>query len=189
MRPFYLFIALVVSSCAHRDGTVLESRTPGTQQRSGEIVLDLRTDKARYRAGEPIHVTLTSNQRAHLEIYNLDAQGKRTVIWPRAGTKPISVGARESLTLPPPGADWKITAGEPLGVNTLVATAKAIPKPTRPRPTSSGSQNPQPEFFQMHTGGWKGMSVEPTAPAVGSTPSTPSKRATGEARWLYEVKR
>jgi len=189
MRPFYLFIAFVVSACAHRDGTLLESRTPGTQQRSGEIVLDLRTDKARYRSGDAIQVTLTTNQRANLEIYNLDEQGKRTVIWPRTGTKPVSIGEGESLTLPPQGADWKITAGEPLGVNTLVATAISIPKPTRPRPTASSGPNPQPEFFQMHTGGWKGISVEPTAPTAGSTPSTPSKRATGEARWLYEVKR
>lgn len=190
MRPlFLLLLGLVVSACAHRDGTLLESRTPGTQQRSGDIVLDLRTDKARYRRGDHIQVTLTTNQRADLEIYNLDEQGKRTVIWPREGTKSVSIGEGESLILPPQGADWKITAGEPLGVNTLVATAISIPKPTRPRPTTSSGPNPQPEFFQMHSGGWKGMSVEPTAPAVGSTTSTPSKRVTGEVRWLYEVKR
>jgi len=188
MRPPLLLLALVLSACAHRDGTRLEATAPGTQQRSGGIVLDLRTDQTRYRAGDPIRVTLTTSQPARIEICNLDAKGQRTPIWPRPGTSPAPLSPSETLTLPPQGADWQLTASAPHGVNTLVAQATSLPKPTRPRPTSSTTTAPaRPEFFQMHTGGWKGMSVQPTA-SPASSPSAPTgKRTTGEARWLYQV--
>ncbi len=187
MRHFHLLIVLVVSSCAHRDGTRLESRAPGTQQRSGDIVLDLRTDQARYRVGDAVRVTATTDQRASLTIYSLDSTGRKTPVWPRAGMKPPPLNAGETLTLPPKGADWQILAGEPLGVNTLVAEAVSSPRPVPARPNGASSSPSGPEFFQMHTGGWKGLAVEPSTQAGSST--TSSKRGRGEARWLYEVKR
>ncbi|MBK8091912.1 MAG: hypothetical protein IPK32_07995 [Verrucomicrobiaceae bacterium] len=82
--PLLLLLSLLtLSSCAHRDGSQLQSALPGTQMRSGDIQLDLRTDKPRYRAGEKVSITLKSDQRCRVKLYSLDAQGQRTEIWPR----------------------------------------------------------------------------------------------------------
>ncbi|MCB1210203.1 MAG: DUF4384 domain-containing protein [Verrucomicrobiales bacterium] len=180
LLPSILLIAL--ASCAHRDGSHLHATAPGTQLRSGDIGLDLRTDKPRYKLGEPIRLTLTANRTCRVEIWNLDAKGNRMPLWPRPGTKPTTLQVGTTLTLPPSGADWVIRAAEPLGVNTLVAQATAntaIQRPTRPQGSAS-------HFFQLHTGGWKGMEVAPAAPSVAEPLSAPRR---GEVRWLYEVQR
>jgi len=172
--PFLLSL-LFLNSCAHHDGSHLHSTAPGTQMRSGEIHLDLRTDKPRYKVGEPVRVTLTASSRCTVELWSQDAEGKRTAIWPRPGTKAYVLSASENLTLPPKGAGWQLTAAKPLGTNTLVAQAKASP--------SSAPASSTTNFFQLHTGGWKGIEVTPASEGA----TTGGKDGKGEARWLYEV--
>ncbi len=181
MKPILiLVVAFTLTSCAHHDGSHLHSATPGTQQRSGDIQLDLRTDKPVYRKAESIQITLTTSQTSKVEVYSLDAKGKRTPLWPRPGSAPTFLSPRQTLNLPPANADWKLTAAEPLGTNTLIAKATSAPRPPQ-------TQSSSPEFFQMHTGGWKGMTVEPkTKPAP---EHAPQQKRSGEVRWLYEVRK
>ncbi len=173
-RSFFLGL-LFLSSCAHHDGSQLHSTAPGTQMRSGDIQLDLRTDKPRYKVGEPVRITLTASRRCTVEVWSQDANGKRTAIWPRPGTKGAVLSAGQTSTLPPKGADWQLTASKPLGTNMLVAKAKAAPFPAPASPSIN--------FFQIHTGGWRGMQVTPAELAT----TAGNQDSTGEARWLYEV--
>lgn len=180
MKTLTLFLGILfLVSCAHRNGSKLHATAPGTQLRSGNLALDLRTDKAKYKAGEPIKITLTSGQSAKVEIYSLDAKGHRTAVWPRPGSASASVKANIPLQLPPEKGEWKITAAAPLGVNTLVATATAIP------PATAAASATRPEFFQIHTDGWKGMTVEANQSVTAPT----NPRSKGEVRWLYEVRK
>lgn len=176
---FCLLPLLLLAACSHRDGSQLATATPGSQLRSGVIALDLRTDKPSYRLGDPMQIRLTSDRPATIQVYNLDANGRRTPLWPRAGTKARVLRPGQTLVLPPAGADWRITASEPLGVNTLVAAAEAAASPAQP----AASTPARPEFFQMHTGGWKGLQIEPESATV------PNGSAEGEVRWLYRVTR
>lgn len=178
MKNLFLLVLLSVVSCAHRNGSQLHSTAPGTQQRSGTLALDLRTDKTKYKAGEPIKISLTSSESAKVEIYSLDAEGHRTAVWPRPGSASASVKANVPLQLPPEKGEWKITAAAPLGVNTLVATATAIP------PATAAASATRPEFFQIHTDGWKGMTVQSNQSVTVPT----NTRRKGEVRWLYEVR-
>jgi hypothetical protein len=177
MKTLLLLSLLSLVSCAQRNGSQLHATAPGTQQRSGTLALDLRTDKTKYKAGEPIKITLTSSQPAKVEIYSLDAQGHRTAVWPRPGAAAVPVRANVPLLLPPEQGGWNITAAAPLGVNTLVATATAI------SPAAPTANPARPEFFQIHNDGWKGMSVKPTQ----DRPEPTNTRSKGEVRWLYEV--
>jgi len=180
MKPSLIFVFLItLASCAHRDGSHLHATSPGTQQRSGDIQLDLRTDKSVYRRGQPIQITLITSQTSRVEVHSLDSKGHRTPIWPQSSQSTVTLAAGSKLSLPPANADWKLTAAEPLGINTLVATAK----PVQTRPSTSPTAATAP-FFQLGSGGWKGMKVEPKT----SQSEQAGTAKGGEARWLYQVK-
>ena len=198
MKPILavLFVSLAwLSSCTLSENSRLQATRPGTQQRSGAILLDLRTDKPTYKVGEPIIITLTASQRSTVEVWSEDARGKRTAVWPRAGHKKSAhLSAGQTLQLPPRGADWQILAAEPRGVNTLVAIAKGAPAATGHTGgghSSSSANSGQPVFFQIPSGGgWKsdrGLTIESPESGPAGT-GTGSRGASGEARWLYRVK-
>ena len=140
MMRFCLLPLLLLGACSHHDGSRWVVSSPGSQLRSGAIGLDLRTDKPSYRLGEPIQVRLTSDRVARVQIDCLDAKGQRTPVWPRAGTPERLLRPGETLVLPPPGADWRIKASEPLGVNSLVAEARSEASPPRPAACTSELQ-------------------------------------------------
>jgi len=184
MKIVLVFVMVMLAAgCQSGPDTRLHATEPGTQQRSGAIQVDLRTDEAVYRRGEPIQISVSASQRSRLEIWSEDATGRRTPVWPRAGQGAAVISAGHTLRLPATGADWRLLAAEPVGVNTLVAIAKSAPSMV------SVPFEQTPPYFEMGTGGWKGerglaVTSADKPPAVSSA----ARRPQGEARWLYEVK-
>ena len=50
------------------------------------LSIDVRTDRSSYRIGESIQVTFTTNADGYVYIYDVDAQGLVTLLYPRAET-------------------------------------------------------------------------------------------------------
>lgn len=72
----------------------LNSRNVITNSANSHINVRVSTDKTRYRTGETLNVTVNLNQSGYLYIYNIDASGKITMLFPNrySGGNYISSG-------------------------------------------------------------------------------------------------
>lgn len=178
MKPIIVLASCVLLFSCTSTPHALQTSAPGTFMRHGEIVLDLKTDKPSYREGDPVVITLSTSRRASVRIFNEDAEGLRTQLWPNVHSSSSGiVEAGKPLVIPAKGSAFLLKAATPYGINTLVAVASSAPF----RPSLSPD-----DFFvdKVGTGsfGIKGMAWTP-ASTTGD-----SKSLTGEARFLYEVK-
>jgi hypothetical protein len=179
MKIFTFFIPLLLLvSCAIPQSGNQSSLSPGAFLRHGDIVLDLKANKAIYQHGEPITISLKSSRRATVRIFNEDATGARTQVWPNTYSGKSDVIESESLlVIPTKGSGFALKAGAPYGINTIIAVASSAPF------RAAISSN---NFFVNHSTSTdfarKGISWSPIAVTGNATAQT------GEARFLYEVK-
>ena len=167
MRPIHLLAAVAtvfaLASCqttAPRPSTGSSTTlpSPGSFQRTGEIAIDLTTDKTSYRAGESILATVRVEDACHLRLFSQDSEGNISQLWPNkpAPDRPLKAG--ETLALGTPSSGFLLRATKPFGKELLWAIASSNPFPAGYTPGGNG------------TASWnnssRGMIVETTSPAA-----------------------
>jgi hypothetical protein len=93
------------------------------QSRSGDIALDLDTDKPVYQEGDLMRVSLTADHDCHVRIYYLSADHKVHQIFPNQFQTDGLVKKGEGMSVPGPKADFEFRMSAPFGNEILMAVA------------------------------------------------------------------
>lgn len=130
---------------------------PGSFQRTGEIGVELTTDKTSYRAGESIRVTVRVEEACHLRIFSQDSEGTLSQLWPNKSASDRQLKAGETLTLGTSSSGFLLRATKPFGKELLWALASSEPFASDYTPGGNGAAN--------WNSNARGMIVETTSPA------------------------
>ena len=148
---------------------------PVWQKQSGDIALNLATDKTIYSEGDLMKVTVTPDLDCHLRLYYLSADHQTHQIFPNKFQQDGFVKKGQTVTLPAQGAAFEFKMGAPFGNEILMAVASSVPF------TDQAGQEVQNQLFQefkdtnLESLAHRGISVEET------------KALTGRALHLYRV--
>lgn len=148
---------------------------PIWQKQSGDIALNLSTDKTIYTEGDLMQVTVAPDLDCHLRLYYLSADHQTHQIFPNKFQKDGFVKKGQTVTLPTQGATFEFKMGAPFGNEILMAVASSVPF------TDQAGQDVQTQLFQefkdtnLESLAHRGISVEET------------KVLTGRALHLYRV--
>ena len=148
---------------------------PIWQRQSGEISLNLTTDKSTYQAGDLMQITLTPDLDCHLRLYYLSADHKVLQIFPNQYQSDGLVKKGQPVTLPGAGGKFDFKMGAPFGNEILMAVASSLPF------TDQNATDVQNQLFQefkdtnLEQLGTRGIEV------------TEKKALTGRALYLYRV--
>lgn len=82
--------------------------------------LILYSDKAHYRRGDNLQITVRVASDCHLTVVSIDTQGRGTVLFPSDFDASSLITAGQELKLPSPGAPYKLRLNE-AGRETIVA--------------------------------------------------------------------
>ena len=100
--------------------------------REGKVILSeggrltLATDKAYYRKGDLMTVSVKSTEGVYLRLYHLSADKKLTQIFPNAGLVDNFIKGGKEVTLPGPGDAFRFRMGEPFGTEIILAVASPV---------------------------------------------------------------
>jgi len=86
--------------------------------------LVLYSDKARYRRGDSLRITVRAVSDCHLTVVSIDTRGRGTVLFPNDFEASSLVTAGQVLELPGPGAPYTLRLNE-AGRETIVALCNA----------------------------------------------------------------
>jgi hypothetical protein len=86
--------------------------------------LRLETDQSQYRTGQPVRVRVTSERACNLAIYNINASGRSTLLFPNFYQQTARIAANTPVIAPDARAPYIFQATAPGGVETLVAVCR-----------------------------------------------------------------
>jgi len=86
--------------------------------------IQISTDKQSYAPGDPISITLTLEQSAYVYLYDIDAGGTVTLLYPNRYEPDAQVPAGKLVL---PGKGYDLVIAPPEGLETLVALATPAP--------------------------------------------------------------
>ena len=121
---------------------------------SSDLKLDLWIDKTNgvYGAGESVQIYARASADAYVTIFNVNARGETTVVFPNSFHKQNFVQAGQLLQVPGPREDYQLTVNAPYGVNLIKALATK-----RQVSLFESSQLMQNGAFRTFQGGPKGL--------------------------------
>ena len=117
---------------------------------SSDLKLDLWINKANgvYADGESVQIYMRPSEAAYVTIFNTDARGETTVVFPNRFRAQNFVQAGNILQVPGPGADFKLRVSAPYGANLIKALATK-----KPVSLLDASKFTQTGNFQSFSGG------------------------------------
>jgi len=86
--------------------------------------IQISTDKQTYAPGDPIAITVTLEQSAYVYVYDIDAGGTVTLLYPNRYEPDAQVPAGKLVL---PGVGYDLVIAPPEGLETLVALASPAP--------------------------------------------------------------
>jgi len=115
-----------VSGAAFAIATLLVAATTATARPLSVEVWTDRGDDAVYAPGEAMLVKARTNDDAYLLVYEIDAEGRITVLFPfRRGSGMVE--GRNTLRLPPEDSRYELTVDRETGQGYIVALASSEP--------------------------------------------------------------
>ena len=106
---------------------VLESRVDAIPQ-SVQVRTNKKTNKNTYLVGDLITITCEINMDGYINVVSVDSDDNGLVIYPNQNHSNNSVKKNTTITIPPkPRANFKLTAGEPLGENLIAVLVSKDP--------------------------------------------------------------
>lgn len=84
----------------------------------------LETDQPQYRVDQPVRIRVTSERACNLAIYNINASGSSTLLFPNYYQQDASIAADTPVIAPDARAPYRFQAVAPGGVETLVAVCR-----------------------------------------------------------------
>jgi hypothetical protein len=148
---------------------------PIWQKQSGDIALNLSTDKQTYTEGDLMQVTVTPDFDCHLRLYYLSADHKVNQIFPNKFQQDGFVKKGQTVTLPAVGGTFEFRMSAPFGNEILMAVASSVPF------TDQAGQDVQNQLFQE----FKDTNLESLAQR--GIEVNEKKVLTGRALHLYRV--
>ena len=119
-----------------------------------DLQLDLWLNKADpvYGAGEFVEIFVRSSKDAYVTIFNTDARGATTAVFPNRFTQDHRVPADRIVRVPGPGADFKFQAQAPYGSNLIkvIATERRVT-------LLEAAEFAQAGAFRTYSGGAEGL--------------------------------
>jgi hypothetical protein len=100
---------------------------PIWQKQSGDIQIQLSTDKTTYTEGDLMSVTLTPDHDCHIRLYYLSAEHQALQIFPNQYQTEDRVLRGQSITLPGPQGQFQFRMSPPYGIEVLMAVASSTP--------------------------------------------------------------
>jgi hypothetical protein len=91
-----------------------------------EVTLD-RGANATYRDGDALALRVKSERDCYLTIYNLDARGRVTLLFPNGYQTDSRVSGGEQHLVPAPAASWELRVGGEPGVESIQVIASGAP--------------------------------------------------------------
>jgi hypothetical protein len=161
---------------------------PGPQEAfvgEGELEVTLNTNQSAYVWTESLTATATVNRPAYLRVIHVDAEGAQTQIYPNKLQPQRLIPAGETLQLPPPGRQLRVT-GPSQGLEMLIAVASSRPFGDKEATTfGEGLFNALPAAPVSETMS-RGIGVEGrNDPVASAAPTAPG--SSGRAVRIYRV--
>jgi hypothetical protein len=118
--PEHLRARCALSISAHEDQEdIVEAENPGSEYRT-----NVWTDKALYKIGEDVTVSVRCNQAGYLYLFDIDSQGNKTLLYPNVfSPKHLYVRPGETFVSP---KGWFV-AGSPTGRGYIKAVVTPFP--------------------------------------------------------------
>ena len=148
---------------------------PIWQKQSGDIALNLTTDKTIYTEGDLMQVTVTPDLDCHLRLYYLSADHAVNQIFPNKFQPDGFVKRGQPVTLPGAAGTFEFRMSAPFGNEILMAVASSVPF------TDQAGQDVQTQLFQE----FKDTNLDALAHRGISVDE--KKALTGRALHLYRV--
>jgi hypothetical protein len=115
---------------------------PRWETRSGEIAIELETDKSVYREGELMKIRLSADRDCHIRLYYLSADHVVRQIFPNQFQTTGLVKKGETVSIPAQQAAFELRMSPPFGNEILMAVGSTAPF------TDEASQRLQDQLFQ-----------------------------------------
>ena len=93
---------------------------------AGALTVSITTDKPAYAVGEAVRITFTINRAAYVYIWDIQPDGKVTLIFPNFYDQQNFFPAG-THTIPTPGKPYRLTVAPPLGTEWLQILASTQP--------------------------------------------------------------
>ena len=96
---------------------------------SSDLAVEVWIDRpsGRYGQGEALGLYVRPNADAYVTVFNTNASGDTTVVFPNQYQSRNRVGANQVLQVPGPGMTWKLQVGPPFGANLIKVLATKRP--------------------------------------------------------------
>jgi hypothetical protein len=98
---------------------------PAPTQPGGAFGLTLRPEKAVYRIGEAVRISVGVERDCHLTLVGLGTGGQAVRLFPNRFQPDNEVRAGQTVVVPPPSAAFEVKAQGPAGVEGLLATCRS----------------------------------------------------------------
>lgn len=107
--------------------TPVATPAPVWQSQSGDIAIDLSTDKLTYAEGDLVEITVSADLDCHLRLFSLGADHQTYQIFPNQHQPEAAVKKGVPVRLGGAGGAFKLRAKAPLGNEILMAVASSRP--------------------------------------------------------------
>ncbi len=87
----------------------------------------LNGSRSSYVIGETVHLNVRANEDAYVTVFNTDAQGQTTVVFPNGFQQDNKVSANSVVSIPGPNDDFRLQVGGPAGSNLIKVIASKKP--------------------------------------------------------------
>lgn len=126
------FGSVALAAAADTGGEALsaEQRTLSTVALpSSDLVVEVWIDRPSgvYGQGEPLGIYVRPSEAAHVTVFNTNASGATTVVFPNQYQTQNRVAAKQVLQLPGPGMQYQLQVGPPFGANLIKVLATKQP--------------------------------------------------------------
>jgi hypothetical protein len=106
-----------------------QTAPPTPAPASGPLKLNVWTDKASYKVGDNMKISLQANQDCYVTLIDVGTSGKATVIFPNHYCSDNRVKAGVTYQIPDPSAGFDYEVGPPAGVEIIRGIASREPNP------------------------------------------------------------
>ncbi len=144
VRTTFLLVGLVISVLLLPLGGYADNPVPKgviVSPPTPQPAIQISTDKQVYAPGDPITITITLDQAAYVYLYDIDAAGAVTLLYPNRYAPDAQVAAGKLVL---PGKGYDLVIAPPEGTETLVALAS-------PSPLSALSPSEEAPFRKLST--------------------------------------
>jgi hypothetical protein len=111
---------------------------PAPTQLGGGFGLTLRPEKAVYRIGEAVRVSVGVERDCHLTLVGVGTGGQAVRLFPNRFQQDSAVRAGQTVVVPPSNAAFEIKAQGPAGIEGLLATCRSAATPPATLAAESG---------------------------------------------------